>query len=282
MSQPLVSIIVPTRNSAAFLRACLQSIQAQSYPHTELIVVDRDSTDTTKAIAKEFTSHVLNHGPERSAQRNFGVDHSTGEYVLIIDSDMELTPEVVAVAVETAAVSPNFAGITIPEESFGQGFWAQCKRLEKSFYVGVPWIEAARFFRREVYQQLGGYDTTLISGEDWDLSQRAAQLGPILHIDEFIRHNESHIKLRDTLKKKYYYAQHAREYLTRHPAKSKLTSQQGPLQRYQLYFSKPGKLLTNPILALAMLLMKTLEFVTGALGYYSLSPKKANKKSKIA
>jgi glycosyltransferase involved in cell wall biosynthesis len=282
MSQPLVSIIVPTRNSAPFIRACLQSIRAQSYPHIELIVVDRDSTDTTKQIAAEFTPHVLNHGPERSAQRNFGVEHSKGEYVLIIDSDMELTPEVVAVAVETAEANPSFGGITIPEESFGQGFWAQCKRLEKSFYVGVHWIEAARFFPREVYQELSGYDTTLISGEDWDLSQRAAKLGPILHIDEFIRHNEGHIKLRDTLKKKYYYAQHAREYLARNPVKSKLTSQNGPLERYKLFFSHPIQLFRNPIVGVGMLIMKTFEFTIGAFGYFSLIPNKNSKKSKVA
>jgi glycosyltransferase involved in cell wall biosynthesis len=270
-TQPLVSIIVPTRNSEAFLRACLQSIQAQTYPHTELIVVDRDSTDATKAIAREFTDNVYNHGPERSAQRNLGVEKATGEYVLIIDSDMQLTPRVIEAAVAAATAQPNIAGVTIPEESFGEGFWAQCKRLEKSFYVGVPWIEAARFFPRSLYQKLDGYDTTLISGEDWDLSQRAAKHGTISSVSEFIRHNEGHITLRDTLKKKYYYAQHAREYLARNPVRSKLSSQQGPLERYKLFFSQPAKLFHNPALGLGMLLMKTSEFAAGGLGYFLLT-----------
>jgi glycosyltransferase involved in cell wall biosynthesis len=45
MHQPLVSVIVPTKNSSQFLEACLQSIKEQTYPHIELIVVDNNSTD---------------------------------------------------------------------------------------------------------------------------------------------------------------------------------------------------------------------------------------------
>jgi glycosyltransferase involved in cell wall biosynthesis len=61
MKQPLVSVIVPTKNSAEFLRACLHSIIHQTYPRIELIVVDNNSTDATKDIAANFTGHVFNH-----------------------------------------------------------------------------------------------------------------------------------------------------------------------------------------------------------------------------
>jgi glycosyltransferase involved in cell wall biosynthesis len=267
MNSPLVSVIIPTRNSAATLAACLASITAQTYPHIELIVVDRDSTDATKTIAGRFTKLVFNHGPERSAQRNFGVDRAKGEYVLIIDSDMELGPRVVEACVYQFQTHPELLGLVIPEESFGQGFWAQCKRLERSFYVGVPWIEAARAFTRVVYQQVGGYDTTLVSGEDWDLARRVEALGPVGRIHEFIHHNEGRIHFFTTLKKKYYYAQHARDYLRRHPVGSKLTTQVGPLSRYQLFFSRPAKLFRRPLLGLGMLCLKTGEFAAGALGY---------------
>ncbi|QQR52503.1 glycosyltransferase [bacterium] len=75
-SNSFVSVIIPTRNSAATLDACLKSVAGQTYTPIEIIVVDRDSTDTTKAIAKRFTKHVYNHGPERSAQVNYGVTKS--------------------------------------------------------------------------------------------------------------------------------------------------------------------------------------------------------------
>lgn len=267
MKQPLVSVIVTTRNNHDTLAACLNSIWQQSYTSIELVVVDRDSSDDTKAIAQRYTKHVFNHGPERTAQRNFGVTKTTGGYVFIVDSDMELGQDVVKACIDSIQDEPEIKAVVVPEESFGIGFWAQCKRLERSFYVGVGWIEAARFFDKATYLQAGGYDETLVSGEDWDLSKRIENFGRIGNIHECIRHNEGHISLWKTLKKKYYYAQHARTYLARNPVSSKLSAQVGPLQRYKLFLSHPSKLFRNPLLGLSMLYMKTCEFAFGALGY---------------
>jgi glycosyltransferase involved in cell wall biosynthesis len=268
MSQPLVSVIVPTRNSAAFLPACLQSIARQTYPHIELIVVDNHSTDATPSIARQFTSHVYTHGPERSAQRNFGAQQATGEFLAMIDSDMELAPDVIASCVQAAQTAPTPSAIIIPEESFGEGFWAKCKQLERSFYVGVPGIEAARFFLLSTFLFVGGYDESLVSGEDWDLHTRLARTGRIARTQQFIRHNEGRLRLFRTLQKKYYYARHARAYLAKQPTNQTLTASAGPLQRYKLFFADPGHLFQKPLVGVGMLFMKTSEFGAGALGYF--------------
>ena len=149
MNKSLVSIIIPTKNSSTTLGACLKSIKNQTYKNIELIVVDNNSTDETKVIAKKYTDKVFNKGPERSAQRNYGVKQSNGEYTLIIDSDMELSEKVVENCVKKIQSNTHIKAIIIPEESFGVGFWAQCKKLERSFYIGVDWIEAARFFEKK-------------------------------------------------------------------------------------------------------------------------------------
>jgi len=267
MTDPLVSIIVPTRNSGRFLENCLQSIKKQTYPNIELIVVDRDSADTTKEIAKKFTDHVLNYGPERSAQRNLGVEQAKGAYVAIIDSDMELTQRVIEACVRTMNSGAALKGVIIPEESFGQGFWAKCKALERSFYIGNDDIEAARFFTRSTYLEVGGYDETLVAGEDWDLSDRIKAIGPFARIPELIRHNEGHIRLMTTLNKKLYYARHARAYLIK---SNPITRQRhaGPIQRYKLFLSNPTKLFRQPLIGLGMLFLKTAEYAAGASGYY--------------
>jgi glycosyltransferase involved in cell wall biosynthesis len=120
MKKPLVSIIVPTYNSAKFTGECLESIKNQTYPQDkiEIIVVDNNSTDGTKDIARKYTEKVFNKGPERSAQRNYGVKQGIGEYVAIIDSDMRLSERVIEKAVEKIKEN-GVVGITIPEESFG-------------------------------------------------------------------------------------------------------------------------------------------------------------------
>jgi glycosyltransferase involved in cell wall biosynthesis len=264
----LVSVIVTTRNNHATLDACLSSIIEQTYAPIELIVVDRDSTDDTKDIARKFTERVMNRGPERSAQRNYGVAAAKGEYVCMIDSDMELEPEVIAACVAAMHRESGAAGVIIPEESFGQGFWAQCKRLERSFYVGVDWIEAARFFERDTYMGVGGYDETMVSGEDWDLSRRVADRGGLARITVFIHHNEGRLQLWRTLKKKAYYAGQARNYFAKNDVGPKLTTQAGPLQRYKLFFSRPKQLFEKPATAIGMLFMKTCEFGFGAFGYF--------------
>jgi len=267
MKQPLVSIIIPTFNSSYSLEACLQSIKYQSYANIELIVVDNNSWDNTKEIAHCFTPKVFNYSPERSTQRNYGVSKCAGIYVMIIDSDMELTIDVVKSCISEIEYNPVMQGIVIPEESFGEGWWANCKKLERSFYVGVDWMEAARFFRKNAYEQVGGYNEGMVSGEDWDLSQRIAKVGKIGRINDFIFHNEGRISLLMTIRKKFYYAQKFASYVRFNEGEKNLRSQTGIVSRYLLFFSNPRKLFGNPILGLSMLFMKTCEFGVGGAGY---------------
>jgi glycosyltransferase involved in cell wall biosynthesis len=267
MKGPLVSVIIPTKNSEKFLDKCLESVKGQSYKNIELIVVDNNSTDSTKEIASKYTDKVFNQGPERSAQRNFGVGNSRGEYVAIIDSDMELSEKVIESCIEKINSDNKIKGIIIPEESIGEGFWSQCKNLERSFYVGVEWMEAARFFRKDVYKRTGGYDKNMVSGEDWDLSQRIEALGKIDRITELIYHNEGKINLIKTIKKKFYYAGEFSKYKKNNSNQKKIAKQTGVFSRYKLFFSQPKKLFKNPIIGLGMLFMKTCEFGFGGLGY---------------
>jgi glycosyltransferase involved in cell wall biosynthesis len=117
---PLVSIIITTKNEAKNIENCLLSIQEQSYPNIETIVVDNASTDKTKEIAKQYTDKVYDKGPERSAQRNYGmIDIAQGEYVMFLDADMILAPEVV-----TSCLRYNNIALHIPEIILGKNYWS--------------------------------------------------------------------------------------------------------------------------------------------------------------
>lgn len=259
----LISIIVPTKNSAPTLEECLKSIKNQTYSNIELIVVDNFSTDRTQEIARNYADKVFAQGPERSSQRNFGAKQSSGDFLVFIDSDMQLASDVISDCVEM--IQKNVVGVIIPEESFGKGFWAQCKKLERSFYVGVDWMEAARFLSKTAFEHVGGYNESMVSGEDWDLSQRIEKEGDIARISSFIYHNEGCIDLWKTIKKKMYYAKEFKHYTSNNKDNPKLKKQTNPLLRYQLFLSHPGKLFKNPVLGMGMLFMKTCEFATGAL-----------------
>lgn len=267
MIKPLVSVIIPTKNSSTTLGACLESVKTQRYSPVEVIVVDNYSNDKTLDLAHRHTSLLFSKGPERSAQRNFGVKKASGEYIVIIDSDMVLAPSVISDCVKLIESQPGLEGVVIPEESFGEGYWAQCKKLERSFYVGVDYMEAARFFKRDTFLSVGGYDTKMVSGEDWDLSQRIEEVGPLGRVSSYIYHNEGKISLLKTIKKKFYYAQKFATYREKGGHSEKIKQQTGLLGRYRLFLSRPRLLFRNPVLGLGMLFMKTCEFAFGGLGY---------------
>lgn len=153
---PLVSVIIPTKNSAVTIEKCLKSIVDQTYPKIEVIIVDGLSTDITRKIAEEFSAKIVISNSRRSEARNIGAESSTGEYLLFVDSDMQLDPMVIAKCMEMTDTGCDV--LIIPEISVGQGFWAKCRTLEKSCYLGDDNIEASRFFKRSAFRRIGGYD----------------------------------------------------------------------------------------------------------------------------
>jgi glycosyltransferase involved in cell wall biosynthesis len=270
MSKPRVSVVVPTYNSAEYVEACLRSIREQSYDSIELIVVDNNSQDNTKAIAARYTPHVYNCGPERSSQRNHGVLHSSGQYVLMIDSDMELTRNVVSECLAKIISNSRLQALTIPEESFGEGFWTQCKKLERSCYRGIHWQEAARFFRREVYGEMGGYDEQITGSEDYDLPSRIEHKygrQSIGSVSELIYHNERRLSLWRLCRKKFYYATTLRSYIDKPENRKRFSNQVSLSNRLGVLVKDPGKLLRNPVYSVGMFLMKLCEFTCGLAGF---------------
>lgn len=265
MKNSLVSIIITTKNEERNIENCLESIKHQTYSPIQTIVVDNNSTDKTKTIAKKYTKYVYNKGPERSAQRNYGAEKALGEYVFFIDCDMILTYQVVEECVKQ--FKKGYGGVVVPEESFGVGFWAKAKALERSFYLGNIAIEAARFFPKKIFDMIGGFDLNLTGPEDWDLSQRVSKKYKIGRTKAFIRHNEGKLSLSRTIQKKYYYAKKFGTYLKKNVNKSSSTEQFSIVGRYLIFLRNPKKLMKDPIVGLGMLFMKTGEFVAGGLGY---------------
>lgn len=204
---PLVSVLVPTKDVARTLRRCLDSIRSQTYGPLELIVVDNFSTDDTFAVAQDTADLAVQAGPERSAQRNLGIEASTGEYVLWIDADMVLTPRVVEDAVARAQAAGAVA-VFIPEESIGAGYWTRCRALERRCYVGEEMVEAPRLVRRDFFTRSGGFVLDVAGQEDAELRMRLLDEGArMAHAEEVILHDEGRLTVVSVLRKRYYYGQ---------------------------------------------------------------------------
>ncbi len=259
---PRVSCIVPTRNSAATLDACLRSVRAQTHPDLELVVVDNSSTDATVDVARAHADVLVDAGPERSAQRNAGARAASGEHLFFIDSDMVLEPSVVAEA--AAEVDGGAVAVVVPEVSVGEGFWSRVKALERSCYVGDETIEAARYLPRETFDRVGGDGEEIVAGpEDWDLHERVTRLGGAIgRTQAFLYHDEGRLRLRETMATKFYYGRATGAYLRKHPVRA----------RQQLRLVRPAfvrhwrRLARRPHLGTAVLVMKGCELGAGAAG----------------
>lgn len=106
----LCSIIIPTYNSERTIDICLKSIRKQTYPNIEVIVVDNYSTDRTREIAENYGGKVILCRAGRSKAKNIGLNLAGGEFVLFVDSDMEL-PGVVKECLETIKNSERVGGV---------------------------------------------------------------------------------------------------------------------------------------------------------------------------
>lgn len=264
MNNPLVSTVVTTLNSGKTLKKLLTSIKEQSYRQVEIIVVDNNSTDETCEIVKCFTKKVFTKGPERSAQRNFGAKKALGKYLLFLDSDMVLTKDVIGECVEKLEKG-EAEMVIIPEKSFGDGFWAKAKILEREIQRGEDYFEAARFFPKRLFWEAGGYDETLTGPEDWDLPQRLAKTHQVGRIKSLILHNEGRPTLLKLAKRKYYYGLSTHRYLKKQrlPVFTPKT----------VYILRPAfyrdwrKLAGDPVISLGMFIMLFAETLGGGLGY---------------
>jgi glycosyltransferase involved in cell wall biosynthesis len=260
---PLVSIIVPCRNSAQFLEGCLQSIRNQTYKNIELIVVDNHSTDNTAEIARRYTDKVFIQGPERSAQVNYGVRQATGTYVYKVDSDFILDPEVVQQCVDEAA--KGFQAVVVHNSPDTRISWiARIRKFEVDMYKYDITYSSARFVRRDVYLSIGGFNETVTAGEDYDFQNKLNRGGyrtgfvdaEALHLGE-PKHIWSHLK-------KYY--DYGKDFINYQQHNQEESKQQLGFIR-PVYIKHWKQFVLHPLRAAGFMLYNIFKFGFGGLGF---------------
>ena len=189
--KPLVSVVVIGRNEGPRLERCLASVGAivRDTFETEVIYVDSGSTDLSRAIAYRLGASIValeTERPTAAKGRNAGWRIARGAMVLFLDGDTVLHPRFVQDSL-SAFDDPTVAVV-----------WGHRRELhpERSLYnrvLDLDWVYAPgdtafcggdALVRRDVLEATGGFDETLIAGEEPELCRRIIGLGfRILHVD---------------------------------------------------------------------------------------------------
>ncbi len=259
---PLVSVVVPIKDSIRTVEACLRSIRAQTWPAIELVVIDNFSTDGTWEVVQRFAHHAEQAGPERSAQRNLGVERATGPWVLWIDADMELPPTIIERAMDVV-LDEGADGVFIPEITVGDGFWTACRALERSCCVEEILVQSPRLVRRNYLRGTGGFLESLSGTEDAELRSRMIRDGcSLAWIPDEIVHDEGNMSLRFIWSKRYYYGRGLKKYRAEHPGV--LSEQAGSaVGAYRRHWRR---LAARPVVATGAVFLRAGEFAAYGIG----------------
>lgn len=188
-----VAIIIPNFNKAKYLDDCIQSALNQDYPHKEIIFVDDCSTDNSLEIAKKYQAehdifHIValpKNGGVSNA-RNVGVQNSSADYFVFLDSDdvyinkSKLKNEMALVNHRTIAFS-QYVNITedgnlLPYKPVTKNVFASKRAIVDIVLITKPAHQQLRGYviPRQLFLEVGGYDTSLNIYEDFDLQCRLA------------------------------------------------------------------------------------------------------------
>lgn len=139
--QPLVSVIIPTHNAAATLRAALESVVNQAYPQAELIVVDYQSTDATKEIVASYPSVRFVSETEKGIYQamNSGIAQANGEWIYHLGADDLLYDNLVLRELFKQKIPENTVIILGKVENVGVQHSLVPTIYENTFSSGLFW-----------------------------------------------------------------------------------------------------------------------------------------------
>jgi cellulose synthase/poly-beta-1,6-N-acetylglucosamine synthase-like glycosyltransferase len=244
------------------LERALTSIRAQRYSPIEIIVADNGSTDGTLAIACRCADIVISIGPERSAQCNAAARASHGAYVYRVDGDYVTDPDVVGAAVAACEAGADVVQVHNDSDPLA-GFWSEVRNFERAMYRYDTVHVGARFFRREAFEAVGGFDEALVAGEDYDLHNRLVRAGfRVGMIAPSERHIDEPRTLREIARRAFYYGRTVLPFLERNGRRGIV--QMNPLRG--AYLRHWRRFVAQPRIAAGFVLMQTVKYASGSLG----------------
>lgn len=203
--EPLVSVVIPARNEEGFIEACLESVQRQTYPNLEVIVVDGMSEDDTAKLVNEAAARDprvrLVQNPDRITPKamNVGLANARGEWLVRIDAHATVPSDYVARAVEHLR-SGRWSGVGGRKDGVGitPAGHAIAVAMASPFGVGnstyhhgtdVQEVEHVPFgaYPTQLARSIGGWDERLRVNQDFEFDWRIRATGQPLLFDPEMR-----------------------------------------------------------------------------------------------
>ncbi len=199
-----ISVIIPAYNAEKRIKRAIDSVLAQTYPAFEIIVIDDGSNDSTEELLHNFNEKIkyikLNSNSGVSTARNVGIQKASGSWIAFLDADDEWFPEKLELQVRLIKNYPtlkwcvgNYLVKSSDTEESKQINKKPTKKIcehikENTFFEGYiirNYFEAARkgycyahtdlvLIKRELLQEAGLFDESLMRHQDWDLWWRIA------------------------------------------------------------------------------------------------------------
>lgn len=219
-----ISVIVPAYNVQKYLERCINSILNQTYQNLEILIIDDGSTDDTGKMCDEYQKkdsrikviHQENKG--LSAARNTGIDLATGDYLMFVDSDDEILPQMIEtlnnIRLKTKADISMCSYYEIKEgEEIVEDNYVEPKVFtgtKKHLLIYRDWGNAVvqwnKLFNRKIFEHLRFpegkfHEDEFIYHREYDLAERVALTKQRLYI--YYQHKESITKT-PNIEKKYH------------------------------------------------------------------------------
>ena len=267
-----VAIVIPTYNEQRNIKRLLTSIHGQIGVPWEVAVVDQQSTDRTREIARAYGCTVLEvprpifyTPPGRN--RNLGAGAVNGEILLHLDADMEL-PSSTFLQRLVGLIDGGHQAAVIHELDVATGFWNKCKALERRCYWNSP-IESARAVTRSLFEKVGGYDESISSGEDFYISALYRLETSIARDNDLVLlHHTGRTSLRSLLSKKFRYGKSAGTYLRKARQAGAVSGATLAFASFIAYLANVRLLTHDPIHYCCIFPLRFMEFIAIRLGIW--------------
>ena len=178
----LVSVIIPVFNGERFLAETIESVLDQSYKPIEIIIVDDGSNDRTAQIARSYDgiSYFKQTQQGVAAARNYGLAKAHGKYLSFVDADDLWHKE--KIKKQMSNISQNkFDGLICRFENFFEPNVELPGWLNKEYFVGEKFKDmpslCTLLIRTDDFNQVGEFNTNLVTGSDIDWFARAKDKG---------------------------------------------------------------------------------------------------------